>query len=158
MSTRRKFEERIRRKEAEIQELEMQVREGRAYVLALQDALKLLPRESLSGGTDSEEDVLRAGSMVAMARDVLHSNGRPLHLLDILTAIGKEPSPANRASLGGSLAAYVRKGEIFSRPAPNTFGLIDFPAVSRTDIPAGFGRRGEAASEPEPEDDEEIPF
>lgn len=154
MSTRKKFEERIKRKEAEIQELEMQVREGRAYVQALQEAMKLLPREGPAGGTDSEEDVLRAGSAVAMARSALQQLGRPLHLLDILTAIGKEPNSANRASLGGSLSAYVRKGEIFTRPAPNTFGLVGFPASSKTEIPSGFGRR----SEPEDEQDDEIPF
>jgi len=154
MSTRRKFEERIKRKEAEIQELEMQVREGRAYLQALQEALKLLPREGAASGTDSEEDVLRAGSMVALARNALQKVGHPLHLLDILTAVGKEPNSANRASLGGSLSAYVRKGEIFTRPAPNTFGLAEFPASPKTDIPPGFGRR----SEPEKQQDDEIPF
>jgi hypothetical protein len=151
MSTRRKFEERIRRKEAEIQELDVQLREARAYVLGLQEAMKLLPREGGAGGTDRGEDVLRPGSAVGMARDALRRSGRPLHLLDILTAIGKEPNSANRASLGGSLSAYVRKGEVFTRPAPNTFGLAEF-GVAAEDIPAGFGKRSAGR------DEEEIPF
>lgn len=154
MSTRRKFEERIRKKEAEIQELEMQVREGRAYLQALVEAMKLLPREPAATGAEAEEDVLRQGSTVALARDVLQQHGAPMHLLDILSALGKEPNSANRASLGGSLAAYVRKGEIFTRPAPNTFGLVEFPQAKIAEPPSGFGRR----TVPEPEADEEIPF
>lgn len=157
MSTRRKFEDRIRKKESEIQELEMQIREARAYIQALQEAFKLLPREPVGGGTDGDEDVLRAGSAVASARDVLQRQGKPLHLLDILIAIGKAPNAANRASLGGSLAAYVRKGEIFSRPAPNTFGLLEFPHPVRAEIPAGFGKRNEPEVDVGDLDDE-IPF
>lgn len=157
MSTRRKFEERIRKKEAEIQELEMQAREGRAYIQALQEAMKLLPREATNTGTEGDDDVLRPGSTVAMARDALVHNGRPMHLLDILTAVGKEPNAANRASLGGSLSAYVRKGEIFTRPAPNTFGLVEFPPWRADVVPPGFGRRSEPEHEIEPED-EDTPF
>ncbi|HZL00788.1 MAG TPA: hypothetical protein VFC47_12920 [Caulobacteraceae bacterium] len=153
MSLRKKLEERICRKEAEIQELEMQIREGRSYVLALQEALKILPKESAGGGTEGDEDVLRSGTSVAAARRALQKSGRPMHLLDILTAIGKQANSANRASLGGSLSAYVRKGEIFTRPAPNTFGLVEF-ATARADIPSGFGRR----IEPGKDDDDEIPF
>jgi hypothetical protein len=148
-----KFEERIRRKELDIQELEMQIREARSYMRGLQEALKILPRESADRGTEGGEDVLRPGTMVAAARGALQQFGRPLHLLDILTAIGKEPNGANRASLGGSLSAYVRKAQIFTRPGPNTFGLVEF-LPARTEIPSGFGRR----NEPSKDEDDEIPF
>ena len=44
-----------------------------------------------------------------------------------------------------SLAAYVRKGEIFTRSGPNTFGLIELGHVNENkanpehEPPAGFG-------------------
>jgi hypothetical protein len=157
MSTRKKFEERIRRKEAEIQELEMKVREARAYIQALQDALKLLPRETTTPGTEGDEDVLRAGSMVAAARDLLQQRGRPMHLLDILTGLGKEPSSANRASLGGSLSAYVRKGQIFTRAGPNTFALAGVSTEPAAEPPRGFGQRS-AEFEADMSDDDEAEF
>ena len=144
MSGRRKIEERIRRKEAEIQELEGKVREARAYVQALQDVLRMLPREATGlGPAELGETELRPGSMVAEARDAILAEGKPLHVSKLLAAIGKEMTPQNRASLSGSLAAYVRRREIFTRPAPNTFGLVELgresESVRDADIPDDFG-------------------
>jgi hypothetical protein len=43
----------------------------------------------------------------------------------------------NRSALSGSIAAYVRKGEIFTRPAPNTFGLLELG--NSVELPLNFG-------------------
>ena len=75
-----------------------------------------------------------------------------MHIQDILRGIGKEVTPENRASLGGSLAAYVRRGEIFSRPAPNTFALLSATA-SEEEPPPEFGH-----TKPKTEEGDEIPF
>ena len=48
MNERRKIEEKLRRKEQEIGALEDQIKDARVYVQALQDVLKLLPRDSES--------------------------------------------------------------------------------------------------------------
>jgi hypothetical protein len=53
---------------------------------------------------------------------------------------------STRAAVAGSLSAYVRNGEIFTRPAPNTFGLIEFGGKVETSLngpPRGFGFDGE---------------
>lgn len=122
MNERRKIEERLRKKEEEIRLLEAQIRDARIYIQALQDVLKLLPLASERG---MAMGALRAGSGVAKAREYILSKGEAVHVLELLQALGREPTREARASLSGSLAAYVRKGEIFTRPCPNIFGLIE---------------------------------
>jgi hypothetical protein len=139
MNERRKIEDRLRRKELEIVALEDQIKEARVYIQALQDVLKLLPRDSDAGG--GPDTMLRAGSMVAQARNIIKAKAAPVHVDEILRILGKDVNRENKAALSGSLAAYVRRGEIFTRPAPNTFGLVELES------PASHGSR---PSEPPP--------
>jgi len=60
-----------------------------------------------------------------------------MHITELLEAIGKPGDRMNRSALGGSIAAYVRKGEIFTRPAPNTFGLLELG--NSVELPLNFG-------------------
>jgi hypothetical protein len=138
LNERKKIEDRIRKKEAEIQELEMQAREGRVYVQALQDVLKMLPKEArdTESGSESASIALREGSLASQARDAILKLGRPVHVSELLAEIGKEDTRENKTSLSGTLAAYVRKREIFSRPAPNRFGLVE---LGHTHAPAEVG-------------------
>jgi hypothetical protein len=140
MSERRRIEDRIRKKEQEIQGLEEEIKAARIYVQALQDVLRMFPRDQRE--TDSSPTTLRAGSGVAQAREAILREGKPLHISVLLQKVGKEPTREARISLSGSLAAYVRKGEMFSRPAPNTFGLIELGHASdplANDPPENFG-------------------
>lgn len=152
MSERAKVSDRIRKKEAEIQSLEDKLRSARVYLQALRDVLKMLEAVDDSAPTES---ILRPGSLVAQARDLLLEAGHPVHVNELLDLLGKEPTREARASLTSSIAAYVRREEIFTRPAPNTFGLIEFgslPSPARDPKPpSGFGR-------PTPADDDDIPF
>jgi hypothetical protein len=140
MNDRRKIEERLRKKEEEIREFEVKIRDARIYVQALQDVLKILPRGSernIRAGT------LRPGSSMARVREFILERGRPGHVTELLEALGRPTTRQSRASLSGSLAAYVRKGEIFTRPSPNTFGLIEL----------GHESEGDAATDDEPSPD-----
>ncbi len=134
MNTKRKFEERIKRKEEEIQEYETKIKEARVYVQALQDAIKFLPKE------DSEKSpeayMLRPGSSMSKTYEILQKAGKPMHINDILNGIGKDTSKKERTSLAGSLANYARQKRIFTRTAPNTFGLISNEAE---EPPEDFG-------------------
>ena len=123
MSSRRKIEDRIHKKKEEIQELESKTREAKSYIQALQDVLKLLPRDE----SGIAETVLRSGSAASGTREAILKAGRPLHITELLAALGRENTREARSSLSGSLAAYVRKDEVFTRPRPNTFGLIEMP-------------------------------
>jgi hypothetical protein len=118
------------RKSLEIKELHLQLAQAEAYLRAIQDSIKVLPREKV----ESVEDFsLREGTAIAKARDILIAAGRPLHVLEILRRMGKQADKANRVSLSGSISAYARRKAIFKKTAPNTFGLIE---VGRDDPPS----------------------
>ena len=117
------------RKSLEVQALRLQLAEAQAYLRAIQDSIKVLPREK----AEPDEDFsLREGTAIAQARDILVATGRPLHILEILKRMGKQTDKANRVSLSGSISAYARRKTIFKKTAPNTFGLIE---VAREDSP-----------------------
>jgi hypothetical protein len=141
MGFREDLARRIERKRAEIVELEMQVRIAKEYLQALEDTFKLVPKDASNGDGEAE---LRPNTALSKARDAIRAAGRPMHLTELLTAIGKGQSRNERAGLSGTLAAYVRRGEIFTRPAPNTFGLIGMkaaePVEEQTVPPPGFGK------------------
>lgn len=153
MNERKKIEDRLKKKEAEILSLQEQIKAARVYMQALQDVLKILPR-----GPESST-LLRPGSAIALARDAILKRQAPVHITALLEALGKEDTRENKSSLTGSIAAYVRRGEIFTRPAPNTFGLIELGHANQghdamDEPPEGFG---ELKPPPQP-DDEDIPF
>lgn len=154
MSERAIIESRIKRKMDEIQALEKKLAAARVYLQALNDILRDINPESGDGGRSGMP--LRKGSMVTRTRDVISELGVPVHIDTLLQHLGKEVTRENKASLAGSLAAYVRRNEIFTRPAPNTYGLIELQHFEKKqeDIepPREFGEV------PPPVDDEDIPF
>lgn len=158
MSERKRIEDRLRKKQTEVASLEEKIKAAKVYITALQDVLKMLGRDA--DDIDEPEAKLRPGSSVAQAREAILARGEPMHLDDLLGSMGKDVNSANKASLGGSLAAYVRDNDIFCRTAPNTFGLIELGHQSveeeadEIEPPAGFGREPVAAAEI----DEDVPF
>lgn len=142
MSEKERIAEKLRKKELEIQSLEEKLRAARVYVQALQDVIKML---SVGADFPPSDVALKPGSAVAQARDIILSRGSPVYIGDLMTALGRESNRESRASLTSSLAAYVRRGEIFTRPAPNTFGLIELGHQEATqetvaEPPPDFGR------------------
>lgn len=128
----------ISKKEQEIHDLEQRLRDARVYLQAVQDSMKALPKDAMDSDKPRE---LRPGTAVAKTRDLIKNAGRPLHITDILKGLGRPVDKKNKLSLSGSLAGYVREGQIFSRPAPNTFGLIDLGVNgSNADLPEDFGK------------------
>jgi hypothetical protein len=130
MGLRQDLIRRIERKKTEIAELQTQIRLAQEYVQALEDTLRLVPKDASDG---PNAVTLRPNSSLAKARDAIRQAGRPLHVTALLQAIGKGTSRNERAALSGTLAAYVRRGEIFTRPEPNTFGLVDLPSSPAND-------------------------
>jgi hypothetical protein len=127
------------RKSQEIADLERQIDMARAYLQAIQDSIKALPKESPSQGNTAEAPAdLRAGSLLSRAKDAIQKKGAPMHISEILAAIGVENTKNTRVSLVGSLGSYVRKGQVFSRPGPNIFGLAGMK-IPEAVIPEGFG-------------------
>ena len=134
------------RKSQEIADLERQIDMARAYLQAIQDSIKALPREALhvTNGDDSSSDP-RPGTLLARAKEAIQKNGSPMHIGAILAAIGIANTKNARVSLVGSLGSYVRKGLIFTRPAPNTFGLLGMAnslpfGAAEEALPDAFGK------------------
>jgi hypothetical protein len=153
MGVRQEFEKRIKKKEQELNELRDQVARAESYLQAMYEGLRLLPKEDSQ--TRSVE--LRPNSELAKARDAIKAEGSPMHVSDILRAIGKPVNKATRVSLSGSLGAYARKGDIFTRPAPNTFGLKEFE-VNGDAVNEGAGVTDTEPDDPDFIDPADIPF
>jgi hypothetical protein len=118
------LKKRMQKQQATISDLKNQLIGAEAYMQALEDMAKLLPRhEDIGAFTEAN---LREGSTMAKARDALRKTGSPLHITDLLKAMSMETTKANRLSVSGSIASYVRKGQIFNRPKPNVFGLLEW--------------------------------
>lgn len=139
MNTRDQFQKLLDRKQQEINDLQIQIERAKAYMQAIQDSIKLLPKDNGQGQIS-----LRPGSALAKAQDILRNAGKPLHITEILKALNEKPD--KRVSLSGSLSAYVRNGQIFTRPAPNTFGLLEMNKSTNSsdeteeiEIPEDFG-------------------
>jgi len=142
---------RMEKKQEEIFSLESQLREAKSYLQALEDTIKMLPREGLNEG--QADSLLRPNSTIAKARDAILAASRPLHIQEILGAVGKPSTKEARAALSGSLASYVRRNEIFTRTAPNTFGLIEVAGRASGAVPANgtaLANGGSRAFEPPP--------
>ena len=140
MGVRDNFQKLINKKFEEIAALELQIREAKAYIQALQDSMKLLPRDAMG----APEYTLREGSTLSKTRDILKNAAVPMSIGEILKALGKPQDKKHRTSLAGTLSAYSKDGKIFTKTAPNTFGLLEFQNSSRNvdegvDLPEEFG-------------------
>jgi hypothetical protein len=141
MGLRENFQKMIDKKQQEIRGLEMQLREAGAYIQALQDSMKLLPRDAVEGAAESEH-TLREGSTLAKTRDLLKHSGAPMPINEILKLLGQPLDKKHRISLAGTLSGYAKKGRVFTKTAPNTFGLVEFGAsdpAAEDELPAEFG-------------------
>jgi TolA-binding protein len=159
------LQKRIEKKHLEVRELEKQLAAAQAYIEALQDSMKLLPKDTMTTKVAAEQ-ALRPGSAVAKAREAILKAGKPLHITEILKALDRPVDKNNRVSLSGSLSGYVKRQEIFTRPAPNTFGLaeLNHDEMPIEEPPADFGAlpKDESADENDtgdaPEDADDVPF
>ena len=118
MSIRKKFEDEI----AKLTEI---IERSTAERETWQKALRLLPREGATPNGSSRG--FRPGSEMERAQNALKVAGKAMHIGAIVVAIGKEDSKDNRTNLQSQLNAHAKNGNVFTRPAPGTYGLIEFP-------------------------------
>jgi hypothetical protein len=142
VSARAKIEKIIEEKKREMWSWQAKINEARIYVGALEDTLRILPKDP-ELGVDID---LRPGTIIYKAREILSAKGEPMHIADLLKALGKPNDNINRAAVSGSISAYYRKGQIFTRPAPNTFGLVEYSARPLTALQVN----GSSPKEPPP--------
>jgi len=146
MSVRTDIEKRIEKERQRVTELQNQVEKSESFIQGMQEALKMLPKESEKDtrrmSKTKTTTTFRTGSDVEKAYSLLRETGKPMHISEILVGIGKEDTKANRMSLSSSLSRYVRNDELFKRPAPNSFALKETKesvATMALNLPAAFG-------------------
>ena len=139
MPARTTIEKRIVKERQKIAELQLEIERSEAFVRGLQEALQILPKEKL-GDYSKTRVQLRAGSDMGKAQKLISGAGRAMHLDEIIEGIGKTVTDQNRLSISGSLNKYVRKKAVFTRSAPNTFGLIAREPIK---LPDTFGAETE---------------
>ncbi|HEY7099963.1 MAG TPA: hypothetical protein VH437_24785 [Terriglobales bacterium] len=142
MGARENLQKLADRKIQEIKDLEGEIERARVYLQAIQDSIKALPREPQN--TDGNDSVtLRPGTMLAKARAAILEARKPLHVNELLVQLGKASDQKAKVSLSGSISWYVRRNQIFTRPAANTFGLRELAvkneASKGSDLPDDFG-------------------
>ena len=127
MSTRKEIERLIEKKEQERAEHLRQAEHAGVYIQALKDTLKRIPVDPLD--VTAPKVKLRAGSDLEKVQNVIRKAGKPIHINLIIASMGE----AGKAFVGpkfnglvGSLTGYAKKGRVFTRPEPNTFGLVEF--------------------------------
>jgi hypothetical protein len=137
MNLRKEFEKLIEKKKAEIAEAQRAIAAAEAYIQAMTDALKKLPKD------DSVAPTVRPGSDVEKIRDAILAAGKPLHLNEIIDAMGRSGDADAKAKIAGILGWYIGKEKVFVKTAPNTYGLVELAA-----IPTDFGEDPEKTDDP----------
>ena len=125
----KELEKRIAKKTEEVTKLKYELVGAESYLKAMKDMLKLIPQDD-----ESEQKTvrLRPGSSVDKTREAIKEAGKPLHVIEILGKLRQEATKTNRINISSSLANYVKRGVVFTRPAPNTYGLKELE-ISNTD-------------------------
>jgi hypothetical protein len=128
----------IEKAEEEQASLRNQIELKDAYIQGLKDTLRHFPK---SPEKSNGQTALRAGSDIAKARNIILKEGKPMHIVEIVKRLGKEVTKQNKASLSSYIGSFVRSGEYFTRPAPNTFGVVEFEEnQGATEPPPDFGK------------------
>ena len=147
MNALKKLEAQKKRKLQKIQtlkkdrdELDVRIREEESYIQALNDMMKHLPKPEIDENPAAR---LRSGSEVARAYEALSQKGEPMHVMDILTALGKDENKETRQAMTSQLGHYVRQGRIFHRAGPNIFGLIEWKKTQQEAEESGDGGNGD---------------
>lgn len=105
-------------KEAEMAHLEAELSAARAYIEALENRLKEAETRIDEAPGDTDDPI------VAIRRVILEA-GQPLFIDDIVRGLGRRVSRESREHIRRLVLPWVRRGEIFTRPRPLMYGLLE---------------------------------
>jgi hypothetical protein len=138
MTLKREFEKLIEKKRVEILEAQRAIASAEAYIQAMSDAIKKLPKDD-----SAPVPMVRPGSDVEKIRDAILNSGKPLHISEIIVSLGRNDDAETKAKIAGLLGWYTSKGKVFTKTAPNTFGLVE---SAIPELPEQFGEPGPTES------------
>ncbi len=107
----------VAEKRAELVRLEAELAAGQAYLQCLEE--RILAAEARAG------DLAETDDPVVAIRRLIREAGQPLYIDEILRGLDRPLSRDTREEVRQLLLSWVRRGEIFTRPRPAIFGLIE---------------------------------
>jgi len=123
----------IKEKQAAIARLQAELDEARALLSGVHTGGRARVRFIPSGNATRTRKAkgspvlpYKPGSSVGRAAKVLRTEGKPLHVDELLPRVQRRGHEVKKTTLVGNLSRYVNAGVVFNRPAPNTFGLLEW--------------------------------
>ncbi len=116
------LEEKIKQSQDDIEDWKDEISTAQITINELQSLYNLIPSANVNGS----QPAFRQNSDGWLVHRLLLKAGQPLYIDEILVQLDREITSDSRASLAGQLGGYVRKGQVFTRPEPNTFGLREW--------------------------------
>lgn len=104
-------------KQSELVRLEAELTAGRAYLRFLEDRIEAAEERS---GDEPE-----CNDPVIVIRRLIREAGQPLYIDDILRGLDRPLNRDGREEIRQLLLSWVRRQEIFTRPRPGVFGLLE---------------------------------
>ncbi len=97
----------------------------KALAMSLEAQLRAVRRlqgsERRAGGAKGKE----SRSQVDLVFDILNTAGQPLHISEIIERVRKRHNVLlDRESIVSALTKKMQRGDRFTRPDPNVFGLL----------------------------------
>lgn len=96
-----------------------------AIEASLEAQLRAVKRLRSSEPTVASKSKREGRSQVDLVADILTVAGQPLHISEIIEQVSKTHSiQLDRESIVSALTKKVQRGDRFTRPNPNVFGLL----------------------------------
>lgn len=110
-------------KAAELARLDAELSAARAYLDLLQGRIDAAEERCANEPEASDDPV------IAIRRVILEA-GKPLYIDDILRGLALPLTREYRDQTRQLLLSWVRRGEVFTRPRPGVFGLVELEGRS----------------------------
>lgn len=96
-----------------------------ALAVSLEAQLRAVRRLQGSGRAAEGSKGKESRSQVDLVFDILNAAGQPLHISEIIERVRKRHNVLlERESIVSALTKKVQRGDRFTRPDPNVFGLL----------------------------------
>lgn len=96
-----------------------------AIEASLEAQLRAVRRLRTSASEPATKPKKQGKSQVELVADILTSAGQELHISDIIERVRKRYAvQLDRESIVSALTKKVQRGDRFTRPNPNVFGLV----------------------------------
>jgi hypothetical protein len=140
LETLRRKQQRATVLRAELAEIEAELRDARAILSGRVETVVVPEQQPKSrhGFTRGKRaKPIQEGSSVWWARQLLQQAGHELVVDELLAQINDlSPTKVQKPTLVSNLSRYVKHGDTFTRPAPSTYGLIEWDQ-SGDEVPSG---------------------